>query len=269
MTGFSGRRRAGEARSFVETLTALNISGIFTELTAASLAKLDAGPGDAVLDVGSGTGDVLRVLACRVGQNGRLVGVDQDEVMVDAAYERLRDIVPEPELVVADGAALPFDDGTFDRVRSERVLIYSANAGAAVHEMARVVKPVGRVVVAEPDLATSIPDSPDIELTRRILAYSQDMHGSARFGRQARRAFIEAGLVRVTVTAVLAMLTDFTSWRDLFRIPNMLEREVEAGVITAEESVRWLGELEEHGRRGVFLWALTSFVVCGEKLSVS
>jgi demethylmenaquinone methyltransferase/2-methoxy-6-polyprenyl-1,4-benzoquinol methylase len=70
-------------------------------------------PGDAVIDVASGTGKLAAALADRVGPFGRVVAVDLSPAMVERGREATRDIV-QLEFVVADALALPFEDRRFD-----------------------------------------------------------------------------------------------------------------------------------------------------------
>lgn len=261
MTGF--RRGSPDAVSFVDTVTALTANGLFDELTALSLRALEVEAGDTVLDVGCGAGAAVPRLVTAVGPTGLVTGVDTNPEMLNTATRAGAQLSPAPRFQLADAAALPFLDGSFDRVRCERTLIYLDDAPTAVQEMTRVTRPGGRVVIAEPDLATSIPDSADIERTRSILRLSQDRHGSPWFGRQARRVAIDAGLIEVGYALVHTSLTDFDAWRRLFLIDGMLARQVDTGALTETEARDWLGGLAAAGDLGSFFWSLTSFVVWG------
>ncbi|HEV3074051.1 MAG TPA: class I SAM-dependent methyltransferase [Thermoanaerobaculia bacterium] len=82
--------------------------------TRATLARLALRPGERLLDLGCGTGALLRELAVR-GAPQRLCGVDLSPAMVAVARARLPAAI---RLAVADGAALPFPSGSFDVVVS-------------------------------------------------------------------------------------------------------------------------------------------------------
>ena len=105
-------------------------------------------PGDAALDVSCGTGDEARLIAERVGPSGRAVGVD-----LNAGYWRLRARTPhdlEVAFVAAHAHALPFAIGEFSAARVERALQHMVDPGGVVAQMARVVRPGGRVVALSP-----------------------------------------------------------------------------------------------------------------------
>src|SRR5215467_6933979 len=87
-----------------------------------SYALMDLRPGFAVLDVGCGTGDDVRALATQVGQEGRAVGLDSSETAVAEARARSEDDGLPVEFRVGDAHQLPFDTGTFEATRTERVL---------------------------------------------------------------------------------------------------------------------------------------------------
>jgi demethylmenaquinone methyltransferase/2-methoxy-6-polyprenyl-1,4-benzoquinol methylase len=110
---------------------------------AADLARLS--PGDAALDVATGTGDLAVELARRGGPQGRVVGMDFSETMLALAREKA------PELTFEEGTALDlgYADDEFAAATVGFGARNFADLGAGLAEMARVVRPGGRVVVLE------------------------------------------------------------------------------------------------------------------------
>jgi demethylmenaquinone methyltransferase / 2-methoxy-6-polyprenyl-1,4-benzoquinol methylase len=103
-----------------------------------------AGPGERVLDVATGTGLVARALVRRYGC--RVVGLDQSEQMLG----RARALVgPEVELVRGEAERLPFGYGEFDALTFTYLLRYVDDPAATMRELARVVRPGGRVAMLE------------------------------------------------------------------------------------------------------------------------
>lgn len=101
--------------------------------------------GERVLDVGCGTGSLAFTLAETPGLQ-EIAAVDYSPVFVEAATRRNTDL--RVTIRQADACALPFEDNRFDRAMSLLVLHFVPEAGKAVSEMRRVVRPGGVVAAA-------------------------------------------------------------------------------------------------------------------------
>ena len=108
------------------------------------VSRVEAGPGDTVLDVATGTGAVALELARRKGC--RVVGVDQSAEMLAVARRR---VPAEVELVEGDAERLPFGDSSFGGLTFTYLLRYVDDPGATLCELARVVRPGGSVAMLE------------------------------------------------------------------------------------------------------------------------
>jgi ubiquinone/menaquinone biosynthesis C-methylase UbiE len=110
------------------------------DLRGVELALAGTGKGR-ILDAGAGTG---RITGALVASGWSVVALDASPEMLN----RLREAHPEVEAVnAALGTTLPFDDDTFDAVVAMRVLKYVDDMDCALRELARVVRPGGRVAV--------------------------------------------------------------------------------------------------------------------------
>jgi len=116
----------------------------------AMVARVEASPGDRILDVATGTGMVAVALVRRYGCS--VVGLDQSTQMLSGAQAKLDDdpdLAAHIELVRGEAEALPFADGEFDHLTFTYLLRYVDDPGATLRELARVVKPGGRIASLE------------------------------------------------------------------------------------------------------------------------
>jgi demethylmenaquinone methyltransferase/2-methoxy-6-polyprenyl-1,4-benzoquinol methylase len=115
----------------------------------AAVEAVRAAPKDRVLDVACGTGLVSRALIRRWGC--RVVGLDQSAPMLDRARAALADagLGDRLELVEGEAERLPFADAEFDHLTFTYLLRYVDDPAATLRELARVVKPGGRVASLE------------------------------------------------------------------------------------------------------------------------
>src|ERR1044072_4046528 len=106
----------------------------------AALERTGVQPGDAVLDVGCGTGVFLRLCADR---GADVTGLDGSEGLLEIAGERL----PEADLRLGDLQRLPYADDTFDLVTGFTSFFFAEDLVAALREAGRVAKPGGPNVI--------------------------------------------------------------------------------------------------------------------------
>jgi ubiquinone/menaquinone biosynthesis C-methylase UbiE len=102
--------------------------------------------GLSVLDVGCGDGVLASALARR---GARVTGLDTDPQMLAAAHHRAKSESIELRLVRGRAEALPFEGETFDRVVAVTVLCFVRETDRAISEIARILKPGGRLVIGE------------------------------------------------------------------------------------------------------------------------
>ncbi|HKH15057.1 MAG TPA: class I SAM-dependent methyltransferase [Solirubrobacterales bacterium] len=121
------------------------------------VAAVEARPDDRVLDVATGTGMVARALVERYRCS--VVGIDQSRDMLAGARRALAarpDLAARIELLQGEAEWLPFADSEFDHLTFTYLLRYVDDPGATLTELARVVKPGGRIAA----LDFGLPDPP-------------------------------------------------------------------------------------------------------------
>jgi demethylmenaquinone methyltransferase / 2-methoxy-6-polyprenyl-1,4-benzoquinol methylase len=109
------------------------------------VSRIDTGPGDTVLDVATGTGQVARELVRQHGSS--VVGLDQSPQMLAVARERTAGL--PVRLVEGRADELPFAEGEFDALTFTYLLRYVDDPAATMRELARVVRPGGTIAMLE------------------------------------------------------------------------------------------------------------------------
>jgi demethylmenaquinone methyltransferase / 2-methoxy-6-polyprenyl-1,4-benzoquinol methylase len=148
------------------------IAGVYDRMNRVMTAGLDArwrsraadlaalGPGGRALDVACGTGDLAMELRARVGERGEVVGCDFSDRMLELARRKAPDIRFER----ANALDLPYADGEFDAATVGFGARNFSDLARGLAEMARVVRPGGRVVVLE----ITTPERPPLSWFHRL-----------------------------------------------------------------------------------------------------
>lgn len=148
-------RRVGEVFSSVadryDLMNDLMSFGIHRVWKRFALSQTGLQPGQTVLDVAGGTGDLARGVARQVGETGRVVLADINAEMLEHGRRRLVDagLAGNVDYVQADAEQLPFPDRHFDCITIAFGLRNVARKEAALASLYRVLKPAGRMLILE------------------------------------------------------------------------------------------------------------------------
>jgi SAM-dependent methyltransferase len=152
-------------------------------------------PGETVVDLGCGGGLDVFLAARRVGPEGRGIGIDMTQAMIDLARRNaLQSGLENVEFHLATIDRLPLPDSSVDCVISNCVINLAPDKPAVFREIARVLKPGGRLAVS--DIALKRPLPP--ELSEDLLAYAGCIAGAVLID-DYRRLLLEAGFADVAV----------------------------------------------------------------------
>jgi demethylmenaquinone methyltransferase / 2-methoxy-6-polyprenyl-1,4-benzoquinol methylase len=124
-------------------------AGLHHQWRQRAVDRAEVGPGSDALDVCCGTGDLALELRRRIGPDGRVVGSDFSEPMLDLARRKSGEEGLPVEFGWADALDLPYGDASFDAVTIGFGARNLADLGRGLEEMARVLRPGGRLVILE------------------------------------------------------------------------------------------------------------------------
>jgi demethylmenaquinone methyltransferase/2-methoxy-6-polyprenyl-1,4-benzoquinol methylase len=132
------------ARSY-DLINSVMTAGLHHKWRGRAVDIAGVGPGDRVLDVATGTGDLAIELAQRVGPSGEVIGSDFSEGMLELARKK----APALRFEWGNVMELPYADGEFDAVTVGFGARNFSDLDRGLAEMARVVRPGGRVLILE------------------------------------------------------------------------------------------------------------------------
>ncbi|HOI67087.1 MAG TPA: bifunctional demethylmenaquinone methyltransferase/2-methoxy-6-polyprenyl-1,4-benzoquinol methylase UbiE [Thiomonas arsenitoxydans] len=132
-----------------DVMNDLMSGGLHRVWKAFTIALSGVRPGQRVLDVAAGTGDLSRAFARKVGPTGLVVMSDINGSMLRAGRDRLIDSGVLVPTLLCDAEKLPFPDAQFDLVSVAFGLRNMTHKDAALREMQRVIKPGGKLLVLE------------------------------------------------------------------------------------------------------------------------
>ena len=167
-------------------------------------------PGDAALDVCTGTGDFALELARRVGSSGRVVGTDYSEGMLALGQKKILQ-TPQLTLQWADTQEIPFPDETFDAVTVGFGIRNVAQIEKGLSEMARVLKPGGRMVILE----FTQPKNPLVALGYGIYGKLMPFIGGLISGKSSAYAYLPESVAAFHTREGLAELMRAAGLKDV------------------------------------------------------
>lgn len=244
------------------------VADVIRQFKRETYTRLNAKPGDTILDLGCGPGSDTIELASIVGDTGFVYGIDMDEEMIEIADNEAQKAGVSKNVIHQVGTIqnLPFNDNFFDSCRAERlfqVIPKNIDRNMLFSEIIRVLKPGGTLVLIDTDWGTTSIDFPDEELERRLVNFfATKMRPDGFAGRTFRRHFLENGLVDIAIENIVLVNkkieeTPFGDW--------MIGTALNENIITPEEADFWKKTLSERSLNNTFYSSVNTVLMVGKK----
>jgi ubiquinone/menaquinone biosynthesis C-methylase UbiE len=253
-------------RQLARSLEARGATPAHRRIRTRFLTFVPVRPGDRVLEVGCGTGVVLRDLASRVGARGAVTGLDRSRALLAVARRLCRGARGgRIRLRRGDAARLPFADARFDAALAITAILHVADPLAVVRELVRVTRPGGRVALQDQDFGVVAVTHPERTLTDRIMdGVAAHVYEEPYSGRRLPALLRAAGCERVRLRTDVFQDTTLEPWSRTF-LERRAENAVRFGLVDAPAARRWLAGFGPLVAGGAFVLTLNYYGAVGAR----
>jgi SAM-dependent methyltransferase len=230
------------------------------------ITMLAAQPGERILDVGCGGGWLSRRVAPLVQPAGQVLAVDTASAAIAIAVNHSAEFASSVlRFECADVSALPFAKNEFDAALCVSMLGFCEDPAQALTEIRRVLRPGGRLVVANSDEDTRIYNARDRERGRRIERAMADRTREPWIGRRLGHLLVQGGFRLVRETVACDVEHRFAPGCAGYTLAHALRGYlVTHGGIALDEYESWLTDLREADWEGSYTYAVTTFTYLSE-----
>lgn len=240
---------------YIKPHTIKALATLTAELKKRMLDFLDVSGSCRAIDIGCGPGLDIFAMAESLDEKGFAVGVDYDDQLISEAQEFKSGspVGPTAHFCNADATALPFRSAIFDACRCERLLQHITQPDLVIGEMVRVLKPGGRIAIADTDWGTLSIDTPEVDIERRLAHLRAKLYLNGFAGRQLFRLLKQHGTADIQVSVFPIIWTDYALFRQTsFALNRFEEMAVASGTVTKAALKRFTDSLASANAKGIF-----------------
>ena len=227
-------------------------------------SALSLQPGQSLLDVGSGPGHQLFEMSATVGPSGQLVGVDPAESAIEISSRRCQGLT-NVRFEQASLPTLPFDDASFDSVMSSQVFEYLDDVTGALHEIHRILRPAGRVLIHDTEWGALLWHAQDHDQMAKMMevwnGHLVDPHLPQTLGAR----FKSAGFGNVTVEPVVHVESGLIPGSMSEVLMRFVVGYLESQGISPAETQDWQRDLTRLAEQGEYFFSSNEYIFTAEK----
>jgi arsenite methyltransferase len=230
--------------------------------------SLRASIGESILDLGSGPGFLACEIAEEVGETGRVFAVDISSDMnsisvTRAAAAGLSDRI---EISEGDATALTFRDSAFDAAVSTQVIEYLADPDAALVELARVLRPGGRLVLVDTDFDSLVWAAADRDRAARIAAAWDEHLSDPHLPCSLLPRLSAAGFDIQEVRVVPILNTEYDPATFSYNLAALIASFVPGHRgISENDATGWLNDLADLQQQGRYFFSLNRYLFAASR----
>ena len=230
-----------------------------------TLAAIELGAGERVLDIGCGVGFLTHEMAMRVGKSGKVIGLDKNPEMINHARRRCEGL-QQTKFYKGDAGVLPVDDKTLDAVTCTQVLLYVKDVNQVFAEMRRILKPEGRIVIVETDWRGVVLNSADDSLTNKIFSTWDTSVPSPNLPVHLKPLLQKHEFLEIKVEPIPILNTEYSPSNFSHGMLNWISKNAEnKGAINKEQRANWLEDLQKRGQSDSFFFCVNRFLFTAKK----
>ena len=225
-----------------------------------TLNRLSVKRGEQILDVGCGVGFLSYEIALQTGDSGRVSGIDQNSEMIRHANNRCESFL-NTKFSAANAEDLTFPEESFDAACCTQVLLYVNDVAQVLSGIRRVLKPAGRIIIVETDWRGVVLNSDYDSITRKIFSAWDAAVPSPNLPVRLGPLLVDNGFCNVDVEPIPIHNTEYTPSQFSHGMMNWITKNaLKKGVITKEQSQKWLDDLDEKGKSGNYFFCVNRFL---------